>query len=542
MANNPKDIQLRELKDTISELNNLIRTLQATLDDMRKSKEASEQELKNAQEEIAYLRKKLFGSSSEKHVADIPGQYNLFNEAELEQDGEYLEELFDGTFEEPKKQKAKATNVERFKGLPIQKVYLDLEGDKVCSECGTPLICIGEEYVRKELKFTPAKMTVIEYYSKNYKCPECENNEFPCIYKGKDGKSHGLYGMISAETLAWLMYQKFSNSLPFYRQEKDWKQYGVSITRSTMANWVIKNSDAFLKPMYEFFRRKLLEREFLMADETPLQVLHEPERRAQTKSYMWLYRTGEDGEYPIVIYQYSETRAGENALEFLENFKGYLMCDGYSGYNKIREATRTVCWAHIRRYLTEAVPKGKQLDYAQPSVQGLMYVNHLFHLEDKIKKNCKTFDAIREARLEKEKPVIEAFLVWLDNQNPVRGSRMDKAVTYIKNRRAFLMNYLQDGRCSFSNNLSENSIRPFTVGRRNWLFADTPAGAEASAVTYTMVEMAKLNGINVYHYLTYLFEKLPGSNMSDELFESLAPWNEDVKAEIDHRSSNTNQD
>lgn len=208
MANNPKDIQLRELKDTISELNNLVRILQATLDDMRKSKEASEQELKNAQEEIAYLRKKLFGSSSEKHVADIPGQYNLFNEAELEQDGEYLEELFDETFEEPKKRKVKATNVERFKGLPIQKVYLDLEGDKVCSECGTPLIYIGEEYVRKELKFTPAKMTVIEYYSKNYKCPECENNEFPCIYKGKDGKSHGLYGMISAETLAWLMYQK----------------------------------------------------------------------------------------------------------------------------------------------------------------------------------------------------------------------------------------------------------------------------------------------------------------------------------------------
>lgn len=541
MADNSKELQLRELKDTISELNTLIKTLQATLDDMRKSKEASELELQNAREEIAYLRKKLFGSSSEKRSLDIPGQYNLFNEAEQEQKPEVLDEIFDIITEEPKKRKQKATNAERFNGLPIEKVYLDKDGEKVCAECGTPLVYIGEEYVRRELKFTPAKMTVIEYYSKNYKCPECENNEFPCIIKGKDGKPHGLYGMISAETLAWLMYQKFCNSLPFYRQEKDWKQYGVSITRATMANWVIRNSESFLKPLYEFFRKKLLGREFLMADETPLQVLHEPERRAQTKSFMWLYRTGEDGGVPIIIYQYSETRAGDNAAEFLKDFRGYLMCDGYSGYNKIQNATRTSCFAHIRRYLTEAIPKGKQLDYAQPAVQGMMYVNHLFQLEDKIKKTSKSFEEIKKARLEKEKPIIEAFLSWLDIQNPLRGSRMDKAVTYIKNRRDYLTNYLLDGRCSFSNNLSENSIRPFTVGRKNWLFADTPNGAQASAIVYTIVEMAKANGVNVYHYLTYLFEKLPYIDMSDNELEKLAPWNEDVKAEIELRASNTNE-
>lgn len=537
MANNPKDIQLRELKDTITELNSLIKTLQATLDDMRKSKEESEQKLKNAQEEIDYLRKKLFGASSEKHVVEIPGQYNLFNEAEQEYNHELLDDIFTEPSSETKKRKSKSTNAERFQGLPVKKVYLDVEDSKCCKECGSELIFIGEEYVRRELKFTPAKMTVIEYYSKNYKCPECEANEFPSIYKGKDGKAHGLYGMISAETLAWLIYQKFCNSLPFYRQEKDWQQYGVSVTRATMANWVIKNSDAFFRPMYEFFRRKLLERRFLMADETPLQVLHEPERRAQTKSFMWLYRTGEDGEHPIVVYQYSETRAGENAAEFLGDFDGYLMCDGYGGYNLLKKATRTACYAHIRRYLTEAIPKGKELDYAQPAVQGVMYVNHLFRLEEKIKKSCKTFDEIKTARLEKEKPVIEAFLSWLDIQNPVKGSRMDKAVTYIRNRRAYLMNYLEDGRCSFSNNLSENSIRPFTVGRRNWLFADTPAGAEASAITYTMVEMAKINGVNVYHYLTYLLEKLPYINLTDEELEKLVPWNESVKAEIVFRSA-----
>ncbi len=233
-----------------------------------------------------------------------------------------------------------------------------------------------------------------------------------------------------------------------------------------------------------------------MADETPLQVLHEPERRAQTKSYMWLFRSGEDGGPPIILYKYSETRAGDNAVDFLHGFKGYL---------------------------TDAIPKGKALDYTQPSVQGMLYINQLFHLEDVIRSKYSSFDAITKARLEKEKPVVEGFLSWLDQKSPTRGSRMDKAVTYIQNRRSYLSTYLEDGRCSFSNNLSENAIRPFTVGRKNWLFCDTPNGAQVSAIVYIMVEMAKANGVNVYHYLTYLLEKLPEDRMNDDELELLAP-------------------
>lgn len=171
----------------------------------------------------------------------------------------------------------------------------------------------------------------------------------------------------------------------------------------------------------------------------------------------------------------------------------------------------------------------------------MMYINQLFHLEDVIKAKHSSFDAIKKARLEKEKLIVEGFLAWLDKQNPVRGSRMDKAVTYIQNRRSYLMTYLEDGRCSFSNNLSENAIRPFTVGRKNWLFCDTPNGAQASAIVYTMVEMAKANGVNVYHYLTYLLEKLPNDRMSDEELDRLAPWNEEVKAEIKRRANDSNQ-
>lgn len=298
---------------------------------------------------------------------------------------------------------------------------------------------------------------------------------------------------------------------------------------------VIKNGEAFFTPMYDFFHRKLLRRDFAMADETPVQVLHEPERRAQTKSYMWLFRSGEDDGVPIILYKYSETRAGDCAVDFLDGFQGYLMCDGYSGYNKVKTAKRLACWAHIRRYLVDAVPKGKQFDYTQPAVQGVMYTNQLFNKEEKIRQKYKTFDAIKQARLSQEKPIIEGFLSWLERQNPVKGSRLDKAVTYIRNRKEHLAVYLEDGRCSFSNNLSENAIRPFVVGRKGWLFCDTQAGAQASAMAYTMVEMAKANKVNPYHYITYLFEHQPNEKMSDNELEQLAPWNENVKAEIQRR-------
>ena len=545
MADSSKDIQLRELKDMIHDLQKMIKTLQATVDAANKREEALTQERDNLKEEVDLLRKKLFGTSSEKRVLDIPGQLNFFNEAELEQDPALaqVEELEASSSEKtPKKRKARATDAERFKGIPVEKEYLDLsEKEKNCPVCGTALKQIGEEFVRRELVFIPARLKVREYYSRNYECPQCSQHGIPVIKKGKDGRPHMLYGMACAGTVAWVMYQKFCNALPYFRQEKDWKQYGASITRKTMANWVIQNSEAFFLPMYEYFQRRLLEREFAMADETPLQVLHEPGRRAQTQSYMWLFRSGEDGLPPIILYKYSETRAGENAVDFLRGFKGYLMCDGYSGYNKVPDAKRTACWAHIRRYLTDAIPKGKALDYTQPSVQGVMYINQLFHLEDIIKAKHTSFDAIKKARLEKEKPVVEGFLSWLDQQAPVRGSRMDKAVTYIQNRRSYLTTYLEDGRCSFSNNLSENAIRPFTVGRKNWLFCDTPNGAQASALVYSMVEIAKANGVNVYHYLTYLLEKMPSNRMSDEELELLAPWNENVKTEIQHRVNNTNQ-
>ena len=257
MADSSKDLQLRELKDMINDLKKMIKTLQATVDAANKREEALTQERDNLKEEVDLLRKKLFGSSSEKRSMEIPVQLNLFNEAELEQDPTITEpEAFESLLpeKETKKRKSRATNAERFKGIPVVKKYLDLpDEEKVCPVCNAPLVKIGEEFVRRELSFVPAKLKVIEIYSLNYICPECNKDDVAVIKKGKDGHAHMLHGMAAADTIAWVMYQKFCNSLPYTRQEKDWAQYGVAITRATMANWVIRNTLDYFTPMYDYF-------------------------------------------------------------------------------------------------------------------------------------------------------------------------------------------------------------------------------------------------------------------------------------------------
>ncbi len=268
-----------------------------------------------------------------------------------------------------------------------------------------------------------------------------------------------------------------------------------------------------------------------MMDETPVQVLKEDDRRAQTKSYFWVIRTGEDGLNPIILYNYTPTRAGENAKRFLNGIASgfYLMADGYQGNNKVQETNRCCCWAHIRRYLLEAIPKGMDKDYTNPAVQGFLYCEKLFAYERSYREKGFSHKQIYTHRLKDEKPVIESFLAWLKQVDPGRNGKLGKAITYIRNREDFLMTYLEDGRCSFSNNLSENSIRPVTVGRKNWLFSDTPEGAQANTLYLTIVEMAKAYGLDLYEYLHFLFSQGPNKNMSEEELENLALWNESVK-------------
>lgn len=532
MASSAKDLQLRELKDTISQLNQLLSEQTELIRSLRLDVETHAEHEKVLQEQVDYLTKKLFGTSSEKKVLDIPGQLSFFDEAEVEQDPELLEEEL--TVKEHVR-KRKATNSETFKGLKVNKVLIDLpDEEKICPICGTTMEKIGEEYVRRELIFIPAKCEIIEYYSETYGCPECKkgsgDTEKPVMVKSKVQSGLVGKGFASSSTVGWTMYQKYANGIPLYRQEKDWAQYGAPITRATLANWIIYCAEHYFMPVYEYLHRELLKREFLMADETRVQVLKEPERAPESQSFMWLYRSGEDGLPVIILYGYSPTRNGDNAAEFLKGFQGYLETDGYQGYNKVPGIKRCSCWSHIRRYFIDAIPKGKQLDYSQPSVQGVRYCDKLFQLEDTINKQCAgDYKKRKLLRLEKEKPVLEAFWSWLDAQHPVRNSRMDKAVKYVQNRRETAETYLEDGRCSFTNNLSENAIRPFTVGRKNWLFNDTVNGANASSVVYTMVEMAKAHNLNIYEYLKYLLDQRPDDSWTDEQFSELVPWSEKLQ-------------
>ena len=533
MASSAKDIQLRELKDTVSQLKTMIAEQTELIKALRLIIDEKTSHEKALQEQVDYLTKKLFGPSSERRSDDIPGQQNLFDEAEVEQDPSLLE---GETVIREHTRKKKAAHEELFKGLKVEKVVVPLpEEDQVCPVCGTQMVLIGEEYVRRELEFIPATCKVIEYYSQSYGCPSCKegfgDTEKPVIVKSQVPPALLGKGPASAAAAAWTMYQKHANGLPLYRQEKDWKQYGVQISRTTLANWIIYCSKNYFQPMYDYFHRELLKRSFVMADETRVQVLKEEGRRAQTQSFMWLFRSGEDGLAEIILYGYSPTRSGSHAKEFLEGYSGYLETDGYQGYNSLSGIRRCSCWTHIRRYFIDAVPKGKQYDYSQPAVQGVQYCNRLFAMEDSInKKYPGNYEKRKQLRLEKEKPVLEAFWSWLDQQKPVRNTRLDKAVNYVLNRRDIAETYLEDGRCSFTNNLSENAIRPFAVGRKNWLFSSSVDGANASAVVYTMVEMAKAHGLNIYGYLKFLLENRPGKNMTDEQLAELAPWSEKLQS------------
>ena len=400
MASSAKDIQLRELMDTVSQLKTmmaeqteLIRSLRTVIDE----KTAHEAVL---QEQVDYLTKKLFGTSSEKTHSDIPGQLNLFNEAEAEQDPSLPEE---DCIEEPSPRKKKATHAELFKGLTVHKQVIPLaKEDKICPVCGTPMERIGEEYVRRELVFTPARCEIYEYYTESYGCPNCKDGkgdtEKAVIIKSKAAPALIGKGPASLSTVAWTIYQKYANGMPLYRQEKDWKEYGAAISRTTLANWIIYSAEHYFRPLYDYFHRQLLQREFLMADETRVQVLKEPGRSAESQSFMWLFRTGEDGQPVILLYGYTPTRSGNNAADFLDGFQGYLETDGYQGYNKVSGIKRCSCWAHIRRYFVDAIPKGKQLDYNQPAVQGVHYCDRLARLESTITSNTffeKTYPVAR---------------------------------------------------------------------------------------------------------------------------------------------------
>jgi hypothetical protein len=284
----------------------------------------------------------------------------------------------------------------------------------------------------------------------------------------------------------------------------------------------------WLELIYRRLRQKLLEQEILHADETTIQVLKEPGRAAESESFMWLYRTGCVGP-PIVLFDYQPTRSGEHPKRFLEGFKGYLHVDGYAGYHEIRDAILAGCWGHARRKFDEALkglPASRRKAGGTKAQEALDQINRLFAIERELK-GLSPEERLKARNL-RSRPVVEEFRKWLDDVMPsiLPKSLLGVAVKYALNQWEKLVRFLEDGRIEISNNRAERSIKPFVIGRKNWLFANTPKGAHASAIIYSIVETAKENRLDPYAYLRHLFEKLPNMDCNNlEALDQLLPWN-----------------
>ena len=306
MASGTKDIQFRELKDTISQLNITIRTqndritsLQKLLEDRNAKDDEKDRIISNLQAQLEYFKQKLFGSSSERR-SELPGQLSLFSQSGFEE--EPLPELIEIKTSQ-RERKPKANYDEMFANLSIhyEEVNTLSEEGKQCPECGAGMVPNGHEEIRTELRYTRAKLERIVYIATTYGCPACKDTEDPQFIKDEGSPALIPGGYASASLVSHIMYEKYADALPLYRQEKGFELLGVSISRTTMANWIITCAQNHLKPVYDYFHRELLKRHFLMADETPIQVLKEPDRRPQSKSYVWLMRTGEDRLPPSYI-------------------------------------------------------------------------------------------------------------------------------------------------------------------------------------------------------------------------------------------------
>ena len=328
--------------------NSLIKTLQETIQSQNRTIESLSEELRKANENLEYLLKKLYGRKTEKTSA-IDGQLligeialGLFNEAEKEADDTILEPV---PFEEPVKRTKKGyKRKEAFKDLASQdQIYKLDQSQRTCPVDGNDLTVVGKKFLRSEIKYIPAEISVVNIYQETYECRKCKKENRPGVYNPYTPEPVLQHSYATASSVAWTMYQKFVQAVPLYRQEKDWKQMGFPISRGTLSNWIIKTSKEWLMPVVDKLHEELLKEHYLHADETPVQVLNEEGKKNTTKSYMWVYSTSTNTEKGIRIFRYAKGRAGENAKAFLEGFKGYLHTDGYAGYGKVKEVHHCLC-------------------------------------------------------------------------------------------------------------------------------------------------------------------------------------------------------
>lgn len=455
-------------------------------------------------------QQKQFGKSAEGFV----GQGELFNEVEeIVEAVEAEQQTISYTRKKPVRKPLP-------KDLPREQVIHDIT-DKTCDCCGGELHKMGEDKSEK-LEFIPAQIKVIEHIRPKYACRHCDKSSTQTPIKQASMPAMPINkGIATSSLLSQLITSKYQYGLPLYRQEAMFKQYGIELSRQTMSSWIDKSATLFA-PLVERLKTELLKQPTLFADETPLKVV----KSDKVNSYMWVYCSGRDSPAPnnpipnIVLYDFHNSRAAACVVNYLDGYQGYLHVDGYQAYEKT-QATLVGCWAHARRKFIEAKKlQGKNKTGKADMVLSL--IQKLYGVESRIKD--KSTDEKYIARQEASLPILGKLKAWLEQNQPnlVGNTKLMEAANYLANQWHKLIRYVDDGRLSIDNNRAERAVKPFVIGRKNWLFSQTANGANASATLYSIVETAKVNGLVPFDYIMACLNELcqPAPDI-----DSLLPWN-----------------
>lgn len=487
-------------------------------------------------EQLADLKRHRFGRSTERHeiegqilFMETDGKIVFFNEAEAVaaiQEDPGAEEKEDGPCPGGKPKKKKGKREKDLEGLPVVVVEHSIEESDLEARFGENGWKELPDEVYRRYSFTPAKVEVEEHHVKVYagkKTDEVIKAPHPSILlKGS---------LVSPSLEAAVLNAKYVNAVPLYRQEQEFGRYGLHISRQNMANWTIQCADRYLAILYDYLHQKLYGYHVLQADETPV-LVNKDGRGPGSKSFMWVYRTGQMyTEKPIVLYEYQRTRSTDHPRRFLEGFSGVCVTDGYQVYHtlgKEREDLKVAgCWSHARRRFDEAVkalPKAKQKESL--AYLALTMIQAVYRVENTLKDF--PAETRREHRQLSVRPLVEAFFTWT-KENISRVPRKGKTwegFSYCLNQEKYLKVFLDDGEVPMDNNAAERAIRGFCIGKKNWVMIDTVAGAQSSAVIYSIAETAKANHLKPYDYFEYLLTEIP-KHLDDKdtsFCEDLLPW------------------
>ena len=479
------------------------------------------------QEEYRLALLKRFSRSSEQSPK---GQGNLFDASELAEtsaESSDTDETIIVREHEKKKPGRKPIDPKH----PRYEVVHDLaEEEKQCA-CGHELVRIGEE-VTEKVQVIPEQIWIERHVRPKYACHHCEGSgdeDRPAVRIAPAPKSILPRSIASASLIAFILINKFVDHLPFYRQEKRFARIGIDISRQDMSNWTMSVAE-ILKPLIDRFRALIRAGPFVQIDETPVQVLNEPERPNTSKSYMWLARGGPP-EKPVTLYHYTPRRSAEYPRELLSTFKGYMQADGYRVYRMLDseypDIVRVGCFAHVRRKFYDAAQASKKTGAAH---EGMKYITTIYRIERDLRSQELTDDVFVRRRRELVEPELERFHRWLikKQKSVVPSTLLGKALSYALSEWEALIRYLDHAHITPDNNAAENSIRPFVLGRRNWLFSGSPRGADASCAIYSLIETAKQQGLDPFAYLHYVLKCAPYLS-SKEDWKSVLPFNLDAE-------------